>query len=104
MKDQKSSSGGDIYRVVGRSELGKRVYKFDCHIRKHFPLIQSNDKSFLAILGYDKIKNKDCINVYHAKKGVFVHKILLKYEHSHLFDLLWNNRVPKIVQFHAKLF
>ena len=78
MKDQKSSSGGEIYRVVGRSETGKRVYKFDCPIRKYFPLIQSGDKTFLAILGYDKVKNKDSVNVYHAKKGIFLHKIILK--------------------------
>lgn len=67
-----------IYRVIGRNENGKRLYKFDSPIRRDFPLIQSGDKSFLAILGYDKAKAKDCINVYHAKRGVFLHRIILK--------------------------
>ena len=78
IKDQKSSSGGEIYRVIGRSENGKRAFKFDCPIKKHFPLIQSNDKRFLAILGYDKAKNKDAVMVYHSQKGVFLHKVILK--------------------------
>ena len=78
LKDQKSSSGGEIYRVIGRSENGKRAFKFDCPIKKHFPLIQSNDKRFLAILGYDKAKNKDAVMVYHSQKGVFLHKVILK--------------------------
>ncbi len=65
--------------MVGRSEVWKRVYKFECQIRRDFPLIQSNDKTFLAILAYDKSKAKDCVNVYHAKRGVFLHRVLLKY-------------------------
>ena len=61
LKDQKSSSGGEIYRVIGRSENGKRAFKFDCPIKKHFPLIQSNDKRFLAILGMDFfINGRNC--------------------------------------------
>lgn len=73
-----NKTGGDIYRVVGRNEGGKRVYKFDCQINREFPLIVSEDTQFLAILGFERSKNRECISVYHSKKGVFLHKILLK--------------------------
>ena len=77
-KTKCNKTSSTIYRVIARSELGKRVYKFECCIKVDFPVLLSGDKTFLAIMSYDKAKKKDCVSVYHSKKGVFLHKIILK--------------------------
>ncbi len=41
-------------------------------------MILSGDGQFLAILSVDRVKNKDCVSVYHSRKGLLAHKILLK--------------------------
>ena len=51
-----NKTGSDLYRVVGRNDNGKRVYKFDCQVSRDFPMIVTKDNMFLAILGVDKNK------------------------------------------------
>lgn len=66
------------FRVFGRNEGFKKVFKFDCPVARPFKLLVSNDKSLLAILSIDRAKNKECVNVYHSRKGILLHRIILK--------------------------
>ena len=67
-----------LFRVFGRNEGFKKVFKFDCPVSRPFKLLVSNDKTLLAILSIDRVKNKECVNVYHSRKGILLHKIILK--------------------------
>ena len=67
-----------LFRVFGRNEGFKKVFKFDCPVARPFKLLVTNDKTLLAILSIDRVKNKECVNVYHSRKGILLHKIILK--------------------------
>ena len=67
-----------FFRVFGRNESFKKVFKFDVPVSRPFKLLVSNDKTLLAVLSVDRVKNKEQINVYHSRKGIFLHKIILK--------------------------
>ena len=72
-------TGADLYHVVGRNDNGKRVYKFDCQVTMEFPMIVTKDLQYLAILAVVPGKIKECVSVYHSRKGVFLFRVILKY-------------------------
>ena len=71
-------TGADLYHVVGRNDNGKRVYKFDCQVTREFPMIVTKDLQYLAILAVVPGKIKECVSVYHSRKGVFLFRVILK--------------------------
>ncbi|XP_059080387.1 NACHT and WD repeat domain-containing protein 2-like [Tigriopus californicus] len=58
---------------------GTLTYKFQTPVQDKLKAVLTGDKDMLAILGYEKTKEKDVIFVHHAKKGLLLHKIQLKY-------------------------
>eukprot|EP00094_Tigriopus_californicus_P008486 TCALIF_08178-PA protein Name:"Similar to KIAA1239 Leucine-rich repeat and WD repeat-containing protein KIAA1239 (Homo sapiens)" AED:0.19 eAED:0.24 QI:10/0.13/0.1/0.83/0.62/0.73/30/118/1888 len=57
---------------------GTLTYKFQTPVQDKLKAVLTGDKDMLAILGYEKTKEKDVIFVHHAKKGLLLHKIQLK--------------------------
>lgn len=44
----------------------------------YFQVLLTQDETFISVLGTDKNRKNECILVYHAKRGTYVHKIPLK--------------------------
>ena len=73
-----NKTGSDLYRVVGRNENSKRIYKFECQVTRDFPMLLTNDNQFLAILAVEPKNKRECVSVYNARRGVYVFRILIK--------------------------
>ena len=43
--------------------------------------VLTNDEHYVVCIGYDSNTKKEYVRVHHLKKGVFLHKISLKYPH-----------------------
>eukprot|EP00095_Tigriopus_kingsejongensis_P002553 maker-scaffold309_size213625-snap-gene-0.21 protein:Tk02553 transcript:maker-scaffold309_size213625-snap-gene-0.21-mRNA-1 annotation:"glutamate ionotropic kainate 1" len=59
---------------------GALAYKLQTHVQDRLKAIITGDRETLGILSFDKTKDKDVINVYHARKGLLLHKVSLKYQ------------------------
>ena len=51
------------------------------------------DEHYVVGVGYDAASNKEHLRVYHLKKGVFLHKIPLKYPNFKEIKVLLTNNL-----------
>lgn len=69
-----------VFRAVCRSlSNGAKMYKFSCAIRNKFRALITGDRQSICILGWERVKEREALFVYHARKGLLLHKIPLKY-------------------------
>ena len=68
-----------ILAVCRTVPAGDIVYTFEFKIKKFRELVTTPDEHYVVGIGYDSSTKKEHIRVYHLKKGVFLHRIAIKY-------------------------
>ena len=81
-----------ILVVCRNVPLGDVVYTFEFNINKFLPVVITPDDHYVVGVGYDAAVKREHVRVYHLRKGVFLHKISLKYQNF--------KEIKDIVSFH----
>ena len=68
-----------ILVVCRTAPVGEIVYTFEFKIKKFRTIVSTPDEHYAVGIGYDHTLKKEHVRVYHFKKGVFLHKIPIKY-------------------------
>ena len=57
------------------------AWTLEFNIRKFRPLVITTDDHYLVGIGLDTKTDKEHVRVYHLRKGVFLHRVAIKYPH-----------------------
>lgn len=68
--------------VVARAlPFGAIIWTLEFNVKKFLPLVMTTDDHFLVGIGLDTKTGKEHVRVFHLRKGIFLHRVNIKYPH-----------------------